>query len=115
MSDDATDPVSAAIARIESDLDHERYKSAIAHTEQIDLDSLAICDWERVIPIALRCRIYSGEAVDRVVVDGRRWLSRAESGEGRAQLHAQIAYGLAAKRCRVLATAAAADCEREAP
>ncbi len=107
--------VRAAIALVEADLDHERYKSAIARTHEIDLDSLAAKDWETVVPIALRCRIYSGEAVDRVIVDGKRWLPRAESGEGRAQVHAQIAYGLTAKRCRALATTHAEACEREAP
>ena len=88
--------VGAVIAAIERDLDHECYKAAIAKTDAIDLDGLATADWETLVPTALRCRLYSGEACDRVIVDARRWLQRAESEMARAQLHAQIAYGLTA-------------------
>lgn len=109
------DDVAAAIAAIEADLDHERYKAAIAKTDQIDLDGLALADWETLIPTALRCRLYSGEACDRVVVDARRWLPKAVSPTARAQLHAQIAYGLTAKRCRALASVAAEACVEASP
>ena len=116
MSRSVPDDVSSAIAAIERDLDHERFRAAIAKTDAIDLEGLALPDWETLVPIVLRCRIYGGDAVDRVVVDARRWLRRdGISDQARAQIHAQIAYSLTAKRCRALATAAAEDCEREAP
>jgi tetratricopeptide (TPR) repeat protein len=104
----------ATLAAIESDLDHERYHAAIARIDEIDLDALPQADWEILVPIALRCRIYGGHPVDRAVVDARRWLPRAQSPIAIAQLHAQAAYGLTAKRCRALANAAAEDCERAA-
>jgi tetratricopeptide (TPR) repeat protein len=109
------DDVDAVIAAIEADLDHERFRAAIARTDEIELDGLPAAARETLVPITMRCRIYAGHPVDRVIVDARRWLARAETGEGRAQLHAQAAYGLTAKRCRVLATAAAEGCERAAP
>src|SRR5688572_13250506 len=116
VSRSVPDDVTAAIAAIERDLDHERFKAAIAKTDAIDLEALALADWETLVPIALRCRIYGGDAVDRVVVDARRWLRRdGITDPARAQIHAQIAYSLTAKRCRALASAAADDCEREAP
>lgn len=116
MSRSVPTDVAAAIATIERDLDHERFRAAIAKTDAIDLEGLALPDWETLVPIALRCRIYGGEAVDRAVVDARRWLRRdGITDPARAQLHAQIAYSLTAKRCRALAAAAGEDCEREAP
>jgi tetratricopeptide (TPR) repeat protein len=108
--------IAAALAAIEADLDHERFRAAIAKTDAIDLEGLALADWETLVPIALRCRIYAGEAVDRIVVDARGWLRRdGISDAARAQIHAQIAYGLTAKRCRALAVADAEACDLAAP
>ncbi len=97
------DDLPAVIAAVEDDLDHERYRAAIARTAAIDLDAIFDPGWEAIAHLALRCRVYAGEACDRIVVEARRALTRAAGGEARAQLHAQIAYALTAKRCERLA------------
>lgn len=105
----------AVIAAIEDDLDHERYRAAIARAGALDLDALDGDGWETVVHLALRCRVYAGGAADQIAVDARRALARAGGGEPRAQLHAQIAYALTAKRCERLALVDAEAAEAAAP
>jgi tetratricopeptide (TPR) repeat protein len=103
------------IAAVEADLDGERYQAAIARIAGVVLDDLPASAWERLVATALRCRIYGGEPIDRVIVDARRLLPRARPGKPRAMIHAEIAFGLATKRVERLARAAAADVDDEWP
>ena len=81
----------ALIAAVDADLDGERYKAASARIAAVDLDALPADAWERLVATALRCRIYGGEPIDRVIVDAHRLLPRARPGRPRAMIHAEMA------------------------
>lgn len=100
------DPAALAAA-FADDFAAERYQRATERAAALALDALPLAAWEQLIATVLRCRVYAGEPIDRVLVAARAALTRAESPAARAQLHAELAYGLERKRVRVLATRAA--------
>ncbi|HTJ41667.1 MAG TPA: C39 family peptidase [Kofleriaceae bacterium] len=100
---------------IERDLDAERYEKAIERAKELDLEACPADDWERLMPIVLRCRRYGGEPADKIVVATRGLIDRARPGRARALLHAEIAYCLIEKRVPELAAAEAAKVVSEWP
>ena len=65
--------------------------------------------------LRLRAAAISGDAYDRIAIDGRRALVWAPEGTPRALLLAEIAYALTAKRCAALARETADLANQTAP
>src|SRR5436190_156728 len=97
MTTDDLDPTAIAAA-FADDFAAERYRRATERAQALELDSLPLPAWERLIATVLRCRVLSGEPIDRVVVAARAALTRAQDREAIALLHAEIAYALERKR-----------------
>ena len=97
-----------ALDAIDDDLVSERTTAAGEKLTAIGaLDALPSEDRARAEVLRLRISAMSGGSFDRIAIDARRALKWAPEGMPHALLHAEVAYALTAKRCKVLAAAAA--------
>ncbi|UJR85990.1 Hypothetical protein I5071_80710 [Sandaracinus amylolyticus] len=89
---------------VDADLGAERYAQASEKITSLGpLTALPPALWGRAVLRSLRCRLLAGEPVDRIAIDARAELARAEDPKVRARLHTEIAYSFVAKRCEALA------------